>query len=81
MKTQGRTRLQALANRIAREPQAAPYSKPKGYLGERWKRPTKRLMFVMYVEHGNFLQILACILGGAGLRAGIFTGPHTSIPL
>lgn len=38
-------------------------------------------VFVLYVEHGNFLQILACFLGGAGLHAGIFTGPHTSIPL
>lgn len=33
-------------------------------------------VFVMYVEHGNFLQILTCILGGAGLCAGIFPGPH-----
>lgn len=35
-------------------------------------------MFVMYIEHGNSLQILTCILGGTGLCAAIFPGSHLS---
>lgn len=41
-------------------------------------------VFVMDVEHGDLLQILTCILGGASLCAGLFPGPHlsdVSIPL
>lgn len=38
-------------------------------------------VFVMYVQRGNFLQTLTCILGGLGFCAGIFPGPYLSVSI